>query len=347
MNSSNKANLKHLLNQRLTTANPERERDNMKEVISKFRQEGPAIETALVETIEASATPVELPKDTRSIIDRPKINRPISTRPGNTRAISTRPKPDRSIIAPVITSERGFLAIPHDVLDKVMPTLQPSEQVVLLYFYRLSRGFGSDRCEVGQGKIGSRCNLTRNTVKKVIRSLQEQGWIEMIEQGKGHESTVFKVNLPAARSNIDRAKTDRPETDRVKTPPQTVNHEAGSEIDRADSDPIKNMIVFSNKEPHTQTQAGVSVELIKITRRELVAYATDPVAGKGIEVPEAWINKRLEDHKADDAVREWLTRKQKPDIKNCPDCNGRGHVYIDLSDPSLGVKKCRHEKLRA
>jgi hypothetical protein len=309
---------------------------------------------------EAEGAPATGPEATgsnidRVKIDRPEIDRPISTRPKISRADSTRLRSNRPNTDPAeaaaLSPERGFLAIPHDVLDKVMPTLQPSEQVVLLYLYRLSRGFGNDSCEVGQGKIGTRCNMTRNTVKNALRSLEDRGWIERIETGSGHECSVFKVNLPAARSNSDRVKTDRLNSDRAgfarsESERQGVNKATGSHSDRANPGPIKNMNPELNTIKETPTQMSGVGGGSRFSLEECRRYADHLKAtGQGINNPGGYATKIFRSGEADGLVEAFLASPGVVDVSRCADCGGCGMRYIDRTNPDLGVEKCRHERL--
>jgi hypothetical protein len=94
--------------------------------------------------------------------------------------------------------------------------------------------------------------------------------------------------------------------------------------------------------------AGVCVgdeNFSEIGKDELLAYATDPVAGKGIYNPHGWATARLKDHSADGDVRRWLEERGKPSIDQCPDCKDTsGFIYPN----GIGVGpvvKCKHPNL--
>jgi hypothetical protein len=106
-------------------------------------------------------------------------------------------------------------------------------------------------------------------------------------------------------------------------------------------------------EPHTQqeraTGAGVCVDSTHSSRFEektLIAYASDPVAGKGIQNPKGWAAKRREDGKADEFVSDWLATKSKPDLNKCPKCKGNG-FFVDFADERKGAQRCDHRELLA
>jgi len=64
--------------------------------------------------------------------------------------------------------------------DEIMPTLHPSEQLVLRRLYRLAFGFNRQTTDnVSLTKLAEKCNLGVATVKLAIRSLQDKGLIKI------------------------------------------------------------------------------------------------------------------------------------------------------------------------
>ena len=64
--------------------------------------------------------------------------------------------------------------------DEIMPTLHPSEQLVLRRLYRLAYGFNRQTTDnVSLTKLAEKCNLGVATVKLAIRSLQDKGLIKI------------------------------------------------------------------------------------------------------------------------------------------------------------------------
>src|SRR5215212_2592641 len=64
-----------------------------------------------------------------------------------------------AIARPAIVSD-VFTRIPNGILDRVLPTLNPYDQLVLLRLYRLSRGFGKEECTVGYQTLAVACNMS-------------------------------------------------------------------------------------------------------------------------------------------------------------------------------------------
>jgi hypothetical protein len=96
-----------------------------------------------------------------------------------------------------------FTRIPNGVLDRVLPTLSPYDQLVLLRLYRLSRGFGKEECTVGYQTLAVACNMSARQAQISVERLILAGWIERagVEQGgqsRQGRGSVYRVNLPAA-----------------------------------------------------------------------------------------------------------------------------------------------------
>jgi hypothetical protein len=96
-----------------------------------------------------------------------------------------------------------FTRIPNGILDRVLPTLSPYDQLVLLRLYRLSRGFGKDECTVGYQTLAVACNMSARQAQISVERLILAGWIERVDMVQGGQSrqgrgSVYRVNLPAA-----------------------------------------------------------------------------------------------------------------------------------------------------
>jgi hypothetical protein len=96
-----------------------------------------------------------------------------------------------------------FTRVVNGLFDKILPTLKPQEQVVLLRLYRLSRGFNSDRCMVSVGKLATTCNIGTTSARLALQVLESRGYIKRLrtdqsnpnQQNRGIE---FEMVLPAA-----------------------------------------------------------------------------------------------------------------------------------------------------
>lgn len=148
--------------------------------------EQPAIEPA---TIEPSA--IAHP----AIAGRATIE-PFQPEPSHDATVET-PAIARAAIAADV-----FTRIPNGILDRVLPTLNPYDQLVLLRLYRLSRGFGKEECTVGYQTLGVACNMSTRQAQISVERLILAGWIERVDMVQGGQSrqgrgSVYRINLPA------------------------------------------------------------------------------------------------------------------------------------------------------
>src|ERR1700755_3064824 len=97
---------------------------------------------------------------------------------------------------------RGHLRVPNEVLYNILPTLKPSEAIVLLRLYALSHGFQKNTCTVSLDKLASGCNLSRTQTRVCVRNLERKKLIK----GQGIDNTNsqkelrglhFEVRLPS------------------------------------------------------------------------------------------------------------------------------------------------------
>lgn len=106
-------------------------------------------------------------------------------------------------IAPRAIASDAFTRVPNGILDRVLPTLNPYDQLVLLRLYRLSRGFGKEECTVGYQTLAVACNMSARQAQISVERLTLAGWIERVDTVQGGKSrqergSVYRVNLPAA-----------------------------------------------------------------------------------------------------------------------------------------------------
>ena len=307
----------------------------------------PNISTPIISTPEIGMPDAHVPEIAAPETDTPLIDAPL--------AVSQKSSSPKKQLqkAPLVDIARGWLALPNDVVDKVLPTLSLPEQAVLLRMYRLSRGYGSEVCTIGYVTLGKLCNITRNTVKSAVKSLITLGLIECLEQGAGADHSTYKMKLPSAAV----AKSGIPKFGRQKTgipdPGMASNGVVADEsvesnpgvpaIDGIPADgPIKEII--SSKEI-THTTQGVSVSS-RFNLEECRRYADHlKQTGQGITNPGGYATKIFRSGEADAFIESFLNPPTPFDIGNCPTCKGSNFVYIDESNPDRGVKACRHEEL--
>lgn len=93
----------------------------------------------------------------------------------------------------------NYFRIDADVFD-ILPRVQtPFEQLVYRHLYRESYGRNSRTCFVGLKALTDISQLSKNTVRRALDSLQEKGHIRRMERfnDRDHKGTVYRVFLPS------------------------------------------------------------------------------------------------------------------------------------------------------
>jgi len=90
-----------------------------------------------------------------------------------------------------------WTGVPNDILDSVLRTLEPTDQVVLLRLYRLSWGFQKDWCEVSAGTLASACNISKRQAGVSTSRLEARGLIKRLKTART-ETAKYKMLLPPA-----------------------------------------------------------------------------------------------------------------------------------------------------
>ena len=102
-----------------------------------------------------------------------------------------------------------FLGFYNEVADVLLPTLEPTAQVLYSRLFRLSYGFNRNFCTASQALLIKRTGLSRNTVRTGIQSLLKNEWVKVVEAGN-RVSTTYRVILPREREmreqRIERSK---------------------------------------------------------------------------------------------------------------------------------------------
>jgi DNA-binding Lrp family transcriptional regulator len=105
-----------------------------------------------------------------------------------------------------------YYSTPNELDDRVMPTLKPSEQVVLRRLYRLTRGFHKSTCKVSRDKLAKACNISDRTVTDCIAMLERRGFIKRLNMDFGNankQDRGFEIEM--LLPSIVRAKSSRVE----------------------------------------------------------------------------------------------------------------------------------------
>lgn len=88
-----------------------------------------------------------------------------------------------------------FFSFFNEMVDDLLPMLDPNEQVLYVRLFRLSYGFNRNYCTVSQSLLIERTGFSRNTIRTSLQSLVQKGWISIAEAGN-RVSTTYQVVLP-------------------------------------------------------------------------------------------------------------------------------------------------------
>jgi hypothetical protein len=247
--------------------------------------------------------------------------------------------PSKTKGATLLPLDAPHLRTPHEITDRILPTLKPGCQVVLMRLYRLSAGFGSNTCHVSLPKLASACNISETQIRIFLRDLEQRKLIkrlsvDLANKIQSERGITFEVLLPrlAATKSAGGSKITG-----------GANFTGG-----ANSEPNK---VNTQKE-NTQTQepsAGVRVGS-KFTIEECRKYAQHLQAtGQGINNPGGYATTIHRTGEADLMIEsflhpEALDPSSTLDTSQCPDCKGTGFYYPKGVEG--GVARCKHEQLK-
>lgn len=241
--------------------------------------------------------------------------------------------------AALLPADTPHLRTPHEITDRILPTLKPGCQVVLMRLYRLSAGFGSITCHVSLPKLASSCNISETQIRIFLKDLEQRKLIkrlsiDLANKIQSERGVTFEVLLP-----------------RLATTKFTagVKNLGGAEFTGgAENEPNK---VNTQKET-TQTQEGSVVGVragSKFTLEECRRYAKHlQSTGQGINNPGGYATTIHRTGEADELIESFLhpevvSSSSNLDASQCPDCNGTGFYYPRGIE--AGVARCKHERL--
>lgn len=243
--------------------------------------------------------------------------------------------PPGDVALPADVAPEQFTRVVNGIFDRILPSLKPAEQLVLLRLYRLTRGFNKEICRVTIGKLATSCNIGTTATRLAVQALESRGYIRRVgtdvaNTNQNNRGIDFEMLLPAA------APTRRVGATRPVAPTP----------DAAPTADVANKI--NTIKENTQTQeptAGVRVGS-RFTIEECRRYAEHlRSTGQGINNPGGYATTIHRTGEADELIERFLNPASsiQVDATQCPDCKGSGFYYPN--GPIGGVAKCKHEKL--
>jgi DNA-binding Lrp family transcriptional regulator len=126
----------------------------------------------------------------------------------------------------------GYLKVPNEILDQILPSLDPSEAVVFLRLYRLSVGFNQPTCTVGLTGLTRACNISESTCRRALRRLIELGFIRQLEvvNTKEVKGTTYQIETGVNLKPVSNPNRSQPDTG-VTVTPNTVDESDDSKND--------------------------------------------------------------------------------------------------------------------
>jgi hypothetical protein len=245
--------------------------------------------------------------------------------------------PPVDVALPADVAPEQFTRVVNGIFDRILPSLKPAEQLVLLRLYRLTRGFNKEICRVTIGKLATSCNIGTTATRLAVQALESRGYIrragtDVANTNQNNRGIDFEMLLPAAA----------PPRRVGATRPVAPTPDAAPPLDVANK--IKTI------KENTQTQepaAGVRVGS-RFSIEECRRYAQHlQSTGQGINNPGGYATTIHRMGEADELIEKFLnpTASIQVDSSQCPDCKGSGFYYPN--GPTGGVAKCKHEKLDA
>ena len=161
----------------------------------------------LPDTVPVADTEIE----PETVLSQMTATLPATVSPQHTVTLSTTVSSVDTVSSrdPVISHEQveltsNYFSMDADVFD-ILPKVQaPFEQLVYRYLYRESYGRKSRTCFVGLKTLTETCQLSKNTVRRALDSLEAKGHIRRVERfnDRDHKGTIYRVFLPCEISEI-------------------------------------------------------------------------------------------------------------------------------------------------
>ena len=282
-----------------------------------------------------SAPPAETTPAANFAAGANRTGQPVQNEP----AAETTP-PAKIKGAGLLPVDTPHLRTPHEITDRILPTLKPGCQVVLMRLYRLSAGFGSSTCHVSLPKLASSCNISETQIRIFLRDLEQRKLIKRLS-----------VDL------ANKIQSERGVTFEILLPRLATTKSAGGTKNTGGAESTGGAIIEPNKvntqKENTQTQdtPAASVRVgSKFTIEECRKYARHlQSTGQGINNPGGYATTIHRTGEADLLIERFLHPEEANSSANlnasqCPDCNGTGFYYPQGTEG--GVARCKHERLK-
>ncbi len=134
-----------------------------------------------------------------------------------------------------------FFSFFNEMVDDLLPTLDPNEQVLYVRLFRLSYGFNRNYCTVSQSLLIERTGFSRNTVRTSLQSLAQKGWLKIADAGN-RVSTTYLVVLPRDKTRLGQNSGGNPDPQKMTV----MNRPSGNDgqnksrrVSRSENNPLE------------------------------------------------------------------------------------------------------------
>lgn len=129
----------------------------------------------------------------------PVAGHAIAASPATETALEA-PAPDLFASLPKVG---GYLKLGNQIIDHLLPQLEPFEQILYLQLYRLSHGNGKHFCLISMPKLARRTKISQRSLWRALADLDRKGLARKTSSvhGKGKEQGItFWVAAPAGHA---------------------------------------------------------------------------------------------------------------------------------------------------
>lgn len=176
-------------------------------------------------TFGESPPPTDAVRATTPVVIQPppqfdpgRIATPVVERdPGPDSTPAPPPERPRPITDPGRVT-KGHTGITNHVLDDILPTLDPPDQVVLLRLYRLSRGYRKSTCKVSVGKLITKTNVKRTRLRESLALLEDRGYIRRLPDDIDNPDNYERgMNIEVLLEGVDPGRVATPSAQRPRS----------------------------------------------------------------------------------------------------------------------------------
>ena len=225
--------------------------------------------------------------------------------------------------------------------DRVMSQLTLPGQAILFALFRRAHGFNRNWCQMSLPQLERKTGASRNTIRKHLKTLIEDGWVCIISDGY-HEATTYGLRLPVDIKERLAEKGGGPPPEPAQPPDSNTSIPAGAETDGSPEIRGQNLIAGGAKSDRQKLPPCTSSTYTEQSTGEIPdSHLQECTPVRTDSTPEPEGENRVIDNHNDKKNREALP-STKPDLeesylKSLPD-KKVGEIYRaqDAWDEILG-----------